>query len=411
MEELVEGQAARPGGTVRPPTDVRPLIEGTVTCHTAEDLAAKLALGRPLRVKLGVDPSSPDLHLGHAVQLRYLRRLQALGHRPVLIIGDATAMVGDPSGRNVTRPQLTREQVADNARSYLDQAGRVLDLAAVEVVPNSRWFSKMGFMDAIRLGAWMTVARMLERDTFAERLAAGAPIGIHELLYPLMQAQDSVEVRADIEIGGTDQTFNLLVGRDLMREAGLPPQVCITLPILPGLDGVQKMSKSLGNAIGLTDAPRDMYGKAMSLPDALMADYFRLATDVPAAAAAALLAGPARDGKAALAAAIVTLYHGEPAAAAAAEEFDRVFRDKGLPDEIPASTLPASLLEADGAWLVRVLQHVGLAASASAARRLIREGGVRVDGQRVADEQARLARGRTALVQVGPRRFHRVEVP
>ncbi|MBM3984975.1 MAG: tyrosine--tRNA ligase, partial [Planctomycetes bacterium] len=277
------------------------LLDGTVSCHTPEDLAARLKTGRPLRVKLGVDPSSPDLHLGHAVQLGYLRRLQDLGHQAVLIIGDATAMVGDPTGKNVTRPQLSREQVKANARSYFEQAALVLDMPRVEVRWNGEWFERMGFMDAIRLGAFMTVARMLERDTFAERLKAGTPIGLHELLYPLMQAKDSVEVAADIEIGGTDQTFNLLVGRDLMREAGLLPQVCITLPILPGLDGVQKMSKSLGNFIGLTEPPREMYGKAMSIPDTLMPDYFRLVTHEAPGRVAQLLAGPPRAAKAALA--------------------------------------------------------------------------------------------------------------
>jgi len=390
---------------------VEAILADTVTCHTVEDLRARLAAGRPLRVKLGVDPSSADLHLGHAVQLRYLARMQRFGHQPVLIIGDATAMVGDPSGRNVTRPQLSREQVSANARTYFEQAGKVLDMARVEVRYNSEWFGAMGFMDAVQLGAWMTVARMLERDTFAERLQSQQPIGIHELLYPLMQAHDSVRIAADVEIGGTDQTFNLLVGRDLMREAGLAPQVCVTLPILPGLDGVQKMSKSLGNFVGLTEVPRDMYGKVMSLPDALMPDFFRLATDVPAARAAELLAGPPRQAKAALAAAVVGLYHGERAAQEAGEEFDRVFRDKGLPDEIPESELPAQVVEADGAWIVRVLTQLGLAASASAARRLIQEGGVRVDGARVEDEQARLARGSTCLIQVGKRRFHRVRVP
>ncbi|HEX5010902.1 MAG TPA: tyrosine--tRNA ligase, partial [Planctomycetota bacterium] len=269
----------------------------------------------------------------------------------------------------------------------------------------------MGFMDAIKLGAFMTVARMLERDTFAERLAAGTPVGLHELLYPLMQARDSVEIGADIEIGGTDQTFNLLVGRDLMREAGKEPQVCITLPILPGLDGVQKMSKSLGNSIALTDPPREMYGKAMSIPDAVMPEYFRLTTREAPERVAQLLAGPPRDAKAALALAITGRYHGEPAARAAAEEFDRVFRDRGLPDDIPSARLPAEMVEADGVWIVRVLQHLSLADSASSARRLLREGGVRVDGERVADEQARLPRGASVLLQVGKRRFHRVEVP
>jgi tyrosyl-tRNA synthetase len=380
----------------------------TVACHTREDLAARVAEGRPLRVKFGVDPSSPDLHLGHAVPLRYLRRAQAFGHLPVLIIGDATAMVGDPSGRNITRPQLSREQVDRNAGTYLAQAGKVLDMGQVEIRYNSEWFGQMGFMDAIKLGAWMTVARMLERDTFAERMAAGAPVGLHELLYPLMQAHDSVQVRADIEVGGTDQTFNLLVGRDLMREAGQPPQVCITLPILRGLDGVQKMSKSLDNAIGLIESPREMYGKTMSVPDVLIPEYAHTATDLRHADLVGL---SLRDQKALLARAIVTLYHGADEAAAAAEEFDRIFRDKGLPDEIPESTLPADLVEADGAWLVRVLTGVGLAPSSSAARRLIKEGGVRVDGERVGDEQARLPRGVERLIQVGKRRFHRVRVP
>lgn len=388
-----------------------PLLEGTVTCQTEQDLSAKLRLGRPLRVKLGVDPSSPDLHLGHAVQLGYLRRMQELGHLPVLIIGDATAMVGDPSGRNATRPQLSREQIESNARTYFDQAHLVLDMDRVEVRYNSEWFDKMAFLDAIRLGAWMTVARMLERDTFATRLKAGHPIGIHELLYPLMQAKDSVEVQADIEIGGTDQTFNLLVGRDLMREADQDPQVCITLPLLTGLDGTQKMSKSLGNAVGLTDSPSDKYGKLMSVPDRLMEEYFRLATDLAPETVAEHLARPPREAKAALARAVVERYHGPKEALRADEEFDRVFRDGGLPDEIPASRLPQDVVEEDGAWIVRVLTHLEMAPSSSAARRLIREGGVRVDGEKVTDEQARLGRGSESLLQVGRRRFHRVSVP
>jgi tyrosyl-tRNA synthetase len=226
-----------------------------------------------------------------------------------------------------------------------------------------------------------------------------------------MQARDSVEIAADIEIGGTDQTFNLLVGRDLMREAGLEPQVCITLPILPGLDGVQKMSKSLGNAIALTDPPREMYGKAMSIPDAVMPEYFRLATREAPARVAELLAGPPRAAKAALAFAITARFHGDDAARAAAGEFDRVFRDRGLPDQIPEARLPAEMVEPDGVWIVRVLQHLGLADSASSARRLLREGGVRVDGEKLADEQARLPRGAQVLLQVGKRRFHRVQVP
>ncbi len=392
-------------------TDTTAALAETVTCHRVEDLERKLELGRPLRVKLGVDPSSPDLHVGHAVVLRYLRRLQDMGHLAVLIIGDATAMVGDPTGKTATRPQLSREDVDRNAQTYLDQAGLVVDMERVEIVRNSDWFDRMAFMEAIELGTSMTVARMLERDTFAKRYEAGAPIGIHEFFYPLMQARDSVEVKADIEIGGTDQTFNLLVGRDLMRDHGLDPQVCITLPILPGLDGVQKMSKSLGNAIGLTESPRDMFGKTMSLPDELMMDFFRLLTSRPAEEVQALLDGPPRAAKATLAADITAAFHGPDAAAGAAEEFDRIFRDRGLPDDIEETTLPAELVEEGGVWIVRALQHVGLAPSASEARRLVRGGGVRVDDVKVEDEQLRLASGRCYLVQVGKRRFHRVRTP
>jgi tyrosyl-tRNA synthetase len=392
--------------------DTAAFLAGTAQCHTEEDLARKLAAGRPLRVKFGVDPSSADLHVGHAVIFRYLRRLQDQGHQAVLIIGDATAMVGDPTGKNATRPQLTREQVDAHAATYLAQAGLVLDLERTEVVRNAAWFDRMDFMEAIRMGATMTVARMLERDTFEKRYKAGIPIGIHEFLYPLMQGRDSIEVRADVEIGGTDQTFNLLVGRDMMARAGLPPQVCVTLPILRGTDGVQKMSKSLGNAIGLTEPPREMFGKTMSIPDELMREWFRLVTDLTDEQALALLAGPPRDAKVGLARALVSVWHGEEAAAAAAEEFDRIFRDKGLPEEVPAATLPAELLEdGEGPWIVRVLQHLGLAASSSEARRLLKGGGVKVDGERVADEQQRLPRGGCYLLQVGKRRFHRVTVP
>ena len=399
------------GGAATAGPDLGEWLAGTVACHTEDDLKRKLARGKPLRVKLGVDPSSPDLHVGHSVQLRYLRRLQDLGHHAVLIIGGATARVGDPTGKNVTRPQLTHEQVAANARTYLEQAALIVDMDEAEVVDNGSWFDELGFMDAVKIGAHTTVARMLERDTFEKRYKAGEAIGLHEFLYPLMQARDSVEVRADVEIGGTDQTFNLLAGRDMMRDEGMEAQVCITLPLLPGLDGEKKMSKSLGNAIGLTDPPREMFGKAMSIPDELMGDYFRLGTDVPAAEVEALLAGSPRDAKAALAAALVRLYHGEQAGREASEEFDRIFRDKGLPDEIPESTLDAGLVEAEGAWIVKVLTETGLAASGGEARRLIKQGGVKADGAKVSDEQARLPSGAQVLLQVGKRRFQRVTVP
>jgi tyrosyl-tRNA synthetase len=387
------------------------LLDQTVTCHTADDLTAKLKRDEPLRVKLGVDPSSPDLHLGHAVQLRYLRRLQDMGHLPVLIVGDATAMVGDPTGKNATRPQLTREEVDANAETYLAQAGLVLDLERVEVVRNSEWFEGMGFMDAIRLGSAVTVARMLERDTFDKRYKAGVAIGLHEFLYPLMQARDSVEVRADIEIGGTDQTFNLLMGRDFMRDAGMAPQVCITLPLIPGLDGVHKMSKSLNNAIGLTESPTEIFGKTMSVPDELMGAYFRLLTDLPGERIEELLAGRPRDAKATLARTLVDWLHGEGTGQEASDEFDRVFRDKGLPDDIPTADLPPDLVAEDGVWIVAALKAVGLAISSGEGRRSIAGGGVRVDGERVSDDQLRLAPGSSYLLQVGKRRYCQVNVP
>ncbi|GJM20171.1 MAG: tyrosine--tRNA ligase [Planctomycetota bacterium] len=387
------------------------LLAGTVACHSSAELSAKLKRGTPLRVKFGVDPSSPDLHLGHAVPLRYLRRWQDAGHLAVLLLGDATAMVGDPTGKNATRPQLTREQVEAHAATYLEQAFHVLDPERTEVVRNSDWFDQMNFMDAIKLGATTTVARMLERDTFETRYKAGVPISLHEFLYPLMQARDSVEVRADVEIGGSDQTFNLLAGRDQMRDAGMEPQICITLPLLVGLDGEQKMSKSLGNAIGLTDEPREMFGRAMSLPDALMPSWFQLTTSLSEARVAELLAGSPREAKGALAAEIVATYHGEAAAREASEEFDRIFRDKGLPDDIPSTRLQAELVEDGSVWIVKALTSVGLAASSGEARRLIRSGGVRADDEKVSDEQARLSAGGSYLLRVGKRRFHRVEVP
>ena len=390
--------------------DLSPYLRATVACHTEQDLAARLAAGGRLRVKLGVDPSSPDLHLGHAVQLGYLRRMQQLGHLPVLIIGDATAMVGDPTGKNTTRPQLSREQVDENAATYLAQAGLVLDLDACEIVRNSAWFDRMGFMDAISMGAGCTVARMLERDTFETRHKAGVAIGLHEFLYPLMQARDSVEVRADIEIGGTDQTFNLLMGRDFMRDAGMAPQACITLPLLVGLDGEQKMSKSLGNAIGLTDSPREMFGRSMSIPDALMPDWFRLTTELDEDQIEAQLAGSPRDAKAQLGRLIVARYHGEAAGVEAVAEFDRIFKQKGLPDEIDESDVPPELVQTDGAWIVPVLAHVGLVASNGEARRMIQSGGVRVDGDKLGDVQRRLTPGAVYLLQVGKRRFHRARI-
>jgi tyrosyl-tRNA synthetase len=368
-------------------------------------LEKSLAEGRPLRVKFGMDPSSPDLHVGHGVQLRKLRDLQDLGHQIVLIVGDSTAMVGDPSGRNKLRPVLTREQVEANLRTYEEQAGRVLDLARTEVRRNSEWFDRMDFYDVLQLTGRMTVARMLERDTFQKRVQDGEPIGIHEFLYPLMQGWDSVQVESDVELGGTDQLFNLLVGRNLQDQVGQRPQVCFTMPLINGLDG-RKMSKSYGNAIGVTDAPADMFGKAMAIDDEVMESWFLLLTRLPEEEIAAVLAGHPREAKARLAAELVGFFHGEGDAAAAREAFDRQFRDRQLPSDIPEHGWP---VEADELPLANLLKELGLAASTSEARRLVTQGGVRLDGEVRSDPQEAVARpAGELLVQVGKRRFARL---
>ncbi len=391
--------------------DVKKMLEGTVSCETAEELQEKIRGGKPLRVKFGMDPSSADLHLGHAVPFRYLRRLQNMGHLIVLIIGDATAMVGDPTGRDKTRPQLSKETVDANAETYLDQMGLILDMDRVEVVRNSRWFDELTFMDSLYLCGGATVAQMLERDSFHQRYKDGTPIGLHEFLYPMMQARDSVEVRADIEVGGTDQTFNLLAGRDAMRNAGLPPQICITLPILVGIDGSMKMSKSLGNAVAFTDDPPEVYGKVMSLPDACMEEWFSIASSLSSEEQKDLLAGSPREAKARLAKDVVAQIHGLDAASVAEAEFDRVFKEKGLPDEIESSVLPVELVKDGGAWIAHVLKALGLVESTSEAKRFVNSGGVRVDGEKIEDEQARLLSGGEYVVQLGKRSFHRVQIP
>ena len=379
-----------------------------------EKLARSLAEHRPLRIKLGVDPTAPDIHLGHTVVLHKLRQFQELGHTAVLIIGDYTAMVGDPSGRSKTRPILSYADVEANAATYVDQVASILRSDRLEVVRNGDWFRKMTFLEVMRLAAKMTVARLLERDDFARRYAAGTPISVHELLYCLMQGQDSVEVKADIELGGTDQTFNLLVGRALQREAGLQPQVCVTTPILPGLDGVEKMSKSLGNHIGVTDPPSGsdgMFGKLMSIPDPLMRDYFVLLTDLPLPEIDALLAGHPRDAKARLATDIVACYHGAKAAQQAADEFDKVFRQGELPDDMPTYTLRADDLEDGAIWIVRLVAASGMASSNGEARRLVQQGGVSIDGARIDDLEARLTIAGGEILRVGKRKFARLQPP
>jgi len=370
-----------------------------------ERLARAESSGKPLRIKFGMDPSSPDLHVGHAIALFKLRALQELGHTIVLIVGDSTAMVGDPSGRNKLRPQLTREEVEKNLVTYTAQAGRVLDLARTEVHRNSEWFDAMRFEDVLRLAGKATVARMLERDTFEKRMAAREPIGVHEFLYPLMQGWDSVMIRCDVEIGGSDQLFNLLVGRELQEREGQAGQVCITFPLINGLDG-RKMSKSYGNAILLEDSAEQMFGKVMALPDDVLGAWFKLLTQLHDGEIEALLAGHPREAKARLGQELAGFFHGREAAERARAAFDRQFRDKQAPTDIPhiAHAWPAGSVP-----LMVLLRDIGLAPSSGEAKRTIEQGGVKLDGQVVSDPRHMLARPATPiLVQFGKRKFARL---
>ncbi|MFW5856806.1 MAG: tyrosine--tRNA ligase [Planctomycetota bacterium] len=385
------------------------LRRGADAIYSEDDLKKKLetsaAQDRPLRVKLGLDPTAPDIHLGHTVVLRKLRQFQDLGHQAVLIIGDATARIGDPTGKSATRPILSDEAIAANLQTYLDQVGGILDVERLEIVHNGAFFNDMRFGDVMRLAGRMTVARMLERDDFSKRYKAGVPISLHEFFYPLMQGWDSVMIRADVELGGTDQTFNNLVGRDLQREEGQAPQVVLVMPILPGLDGEQKMSKSLGNFIGVRDAPNEMFGKVMSIPDALMRDYFVLLTDLPEAEIDGILGGDPRQGKARLGREIVAQYHGPEAGAAADAEFTRVFAKKELPEDMPEVTVPADELEDGGVWICRLITLAGHAASTSEARRLVQGGAVSLDGEKMADPKGRVAPVTGQVLKSGKRRF------
>jgi len=375
------------------------------------DLLRKLERSSPekggLRLKFGMDPSSPDLHVGHAVVLLKLRDLQRLGHTIVLIVGDATAMVGDPSGRNKLRPQLTREEVNANLTTYTEQAGILLDMKKTEVRRNSEWFDAMRFEDVLRLLGRRTVAQTLAREDFQKRLASDTPVGLHELVYPVMQGWDSVKVKADVEFGGTDQLFNLLVGRDLQTQEGQEPQVVIMSPLINGLDG-RKMSKSYGNTIGLTDAPQEVFGKSMSIVDEAMPVWFELLTRVPDDERKTLLAGHPREAKARLASELVELLHGRAAAQAARAEFDRRFVDKELPADIPEHAWPWPD-SARSTNLPLLLKELGLAASTSEARRLIEQGGVKIDGAVVRDPAHALEARAGFLMQVGKRRFARVK--
>jgi tyrosyl-tRNA synthetase len=366
----------------------------------------------PLRVKFGMDPTAPDIHIGHAVVLRKLRVFQELGHTVVLIVGGFTAQLGDPSGRSATRPPLSAEQVRANAATYVEQAGRVLLPHNLEIVNNSDWLSPMTVTDLLPLMSRLTVARMLERKDFADRYRSQRPIALSELLYPLLQGFDSVEVRADVELGGTDQTFNLVVGRDLQVADGQEPQVVMVMPLLEGLDGDKKMSKSLGNAIGVTDDPADMFGKVMSIPDAIMPRYYLLASGLPPAeikqVTEALADGTLRpvDAKRRLARRIVEIYHSAEAAALAEQRFDTQFKEHRIPDDIPRANL-AALGDADEWFLPTLLVKTGLAASSSEARRLVAEGAVKLDGEPLSDPTATIPAGdlRGRVLQRGKRRY------
>lgn len=388
---------------------------GTVEIIREEELLKKIEVslkeGRPLRVKQGFDPSAPDIHLGHTIGLRKLRQFQDLGHQVVLIVGDYTGMVGDPSGRSQTRPQLSHEEVALNAQTYLDQFFKVIDRKKTEVHYNGEWFSKMSFEEIMKLGAKYTVARILERDDFSNRYAQGNPISIHELFYPLMQGYDSVAIRADVEIGATEQKFNLLVGRDLQKDYGQDSQVAITLPVLVGLDGKRRMSKSLGNYVGVAEEPGEMFGKLMSIPDELIYPYFELLLPLSPGELSQIegrLNDPQRNPmelKKQLATKIVSLYHSQEAALEAKAKFERVFQRRRLPEEIPIFQLK---WEKPNIWIVRLLTLTGLLSSGGEARRMIKGGGVYLNGKRIEDVDLEVPLGGEIILRVGKRKFLKV---
>lgn len=389
---------------------LRLLLRGTAQVETVEELRRRLELsqttGRPLRVKYGIDPTGFDVHLGHAVPLRKLRQFQQLGHRAVLIIGTATAAVGDPSGRDASRQGLTPEQIQKNAQTYLQQIARIIDVSAAEVRANNEWFDRFRFPDFLRLLGQSTVQRLLERDDFSKRLRTGSPIYLHECLYPLLQGWDSVEVHADIELGGTEQLYNLMVGRDLQRSAGQEPQVCMTLPILRGTDGVKKMGKSVGNYIGVAESPQEMFGKTMRIPDELMPEWFTLLTDRSEEEIATILRGKPNEAKKTLAADLVRFFHGEEAARICLEEWRRQFEEKGDPEQIPEVMLPAEWLQGGEVPVVDVLVAAGLASSKSEARRKIEEGAVNFgpDRIRVGDVRATLLPQDGLVLRLGRKR-------
>lgn len=396
------------------PEQVNQLKRGTVEVFTEAELGQRLMdaarAGQPLRVKLGLDPTSPDIHLGHTVVLRKMRQFQDLGHKAVLIIGDYTARIGDPTGQNTTRPMLSPEQIERNAKTYFEQAGKILDTRPekLEVRHNSEWLADLRLADIIKLAGTMTVARMLERDTFAIRYKKGDPIGVHEFLYPLMQGYDSVMIRSDVELGGTDQTFNNLVGRDLQRLNNQPPQIVITTPILVGLDGKEKMSKSKCNYVGVTDEPSNMFGKIMSISDGMMENYYTLLTDLPMDRIAELTNPDKthpKEAKVLLGKTVVSQFHGPQAAEAAAAEFKKVFAQGQLPDDMPEVALPPLPVS-----LKNLLTTCKLVETGGEAKRMVQQGGVSIDGQKATDPNAEIVPQDGMVVQVGKRRFARLRI-
>jgi len=376
------------------------------------EVITKLSRGVPLRIKLGLDPTAPDIHIGHTVVLNKMRQMQDLGHQVIFLIGDFTSMIGDPSGRNATRPPLTREQIVANAQTYHAQASKVLDPKKTEIRYNSEWSEPLGAAGMIKLAARYTVARMLERDDFAIRFRGNQPIAVHELLYPLMQGYDSVALKSDIELGGTDQKFNLLVGRELQKSYGQEPQCILTMPLLVGLDGVEKMSKSKGNYVGITDSPQEMFGKLMSISDDLMWRYFELLSFRPMQEIEALKRECAegrnpRDAKVMLAKEIVARFHSAAAADAALAEFESRFKDGALPDDMPEITLATA---GAGLPIAQLAKQAGVVESTSEALRLIAQRGLKVDGEVVANKTLVVTAGETVVVQAGKRKFARVTV-
>jgi tyrosyl-tRNA synthetase len=377
-----------------------------------QEMVQKLESGRPLRVKAGFDPTAPDLHLGHTVLLNKMRQFQDLGHHVIFLIGDFTGMIGDPAGKNTTRPPLSREQIEDNARTYKEQVFKILDADKTEIAFNSTWFDPMGAADIIRLAAKHTVARMLERDDFGKRYRASQPIAIHEFLYPLVQGYDSVALRADIELGGTDQKFNLLVGRELQKHYDQPPQCILTMPLLEGLDGVNKMSKSLGNYVGINEPPPQIFGKLMSVSDELMWRYIELLSFQPLSAVEQWKAQVAKgrnpmEIKIEFAKEIVTRFHTKAAAEKAHADFEARFKQGEMPEEIPEHSIA---VDGEPLLLTQILKRVGLTASTSEAGRMIDQGGVRLNGEKVSDKGLALGKGQRFVVQVGKRKFARVSL-